>query len=351
MDDIFDQILIVDDNQSIREVLREYVSNAGYTCQTAESGTSAIKQLAQQQPFELVLTDLNMPGIDGMELLEHVLSNYPETAVIMVTGVDTVGAAVKAMSLGAYDYIQKPVTFGELVLRIQRAFERRKLLQAERNRQQELEQEVLKKTEQVRAQLEQIQQTYLEAQEALIVALGFRDTETKGHCRRVREYAIAVGKAMKLPEEEITHLERGALLHDIGKIGIPDRILHKPGSLTDEEFVTIRKHPVIGHQMVQEIKFLAPAAPVVHSHHERYDGSGYPDQLAGEDIPLAARIFAIVDTFDVITSPRPYKEAQPVSEAREEIARSAGSHFDPAIVEVFLNIPDEEFLEIRSRIG
>jgi putative nucleotidyltransferase with HDIG domain len=184
--------------------------------------------------------------------------------------------------------------------------------------------------------------------EALLAALDTRDTETEGHSERVAAYTMLIAQRLNLSEEELPHIERGALLHDIGKIGVPDHILYKPGPLTPDEWEIMKQHPVVGYKMCMKIEMLRPAAPIVLHHHERWDGKGYPYGLSGEEIPLGARIFAIADTLDAMTSDRPYRKALSFAQAREEIERCAGAQFDPELVKVFLSVPEEELRAIRA---
>lgn len=358
-----DNLLVVDDEFVIRNLSRHVLENAGYKCYTAANVVEAKAVLAQYR-VSLILSDLQMPGESGMDLLNYTQEYWPSIATVIVTGSADISTAIEAVRLGAYDYICKPFRAAELPLKVRIALENRSLVLDNRKYRQGLETKVDEQTHEIRKlyqrereraraleeALEDVKQAHLQAQEALIGALGLRDCETKGHCRRVMRYSSTLSRALDLPNEDILYTERGALLHDIGKIGIPDAILLKPSPLTDEEWDLMRKHTIHGASMISGIRFLGPASPVVLYHHERYDGTGYPYGLQGDEIPIGARIFAIADALDAITSKRPYKEALPFEEALHEIQRSAGSHFDPDIVAIFMSIPAEQWQAIRDQV-
>ncbi len=358
-----EMILIVDDEATIRSLCQHVLQDAGYECCTA-ANTYQAKGMLAQHPISLVLTDLKMPGESGIMLLKYIQANWVSVATIVLTGSADIPTAIEAVHLGAYDYICKPFKTAELPLRIRMALEKRQLVLENQHYHQQLEAKVTEQTQEIRelyrreseraAELENalrdVQQAHLQAQEALLAALGLRDCETRGHCRRVMQYSSLLAKALKLSTEETLYIERGALLHDIGKLGIPDAILYKPSQLDKEEWALMRKHTIQGASMIAGIEFLKPASPVVLFHHEHYDGTGYPYGLQGDEIPLEARIFAVADALDAITSKRPYKDAVSFEEAVAEIQRSKGSHFDPAIVDVFSTIPTEQWKIIRDKV-
>ena len=352
------KILVVDDEEYVAETISVILGTEGHQCQTVHRGLDALNLIAKEN-FDLVLTDIRMPGKTGIELLHEVMGAWPDTAVVLITGAGSLQDAVEAMKLGAADYIEKPILdFNQLLIRIDRALERRRLLIESRQYKERLEkynerlrEDVQRQTQQIQKQTQQLYDNYLATLDILISTLGFHDTETKGHSRRVAECTRMIAQKMGIGSPGLENIELGALLHDVGKVGIPDTIIRKPGSLTDDEWLKIREHPVIGYELLIKHEFLQEAAPVVKYHHERYDGDGYPEGLAGSGIPLGARIFAVVDAFDVITSKRAYKEARSIAEARAEVSRCSGAHFDPQVVGVFNQIADEEFLEIRQRVG
>jgi len=344
-----ERILIVDDEHYMRDVLTKVVCAEGYKSNTAGDAQEAMQKLAQAA-YDMVLTDITMPGVDGLQLLRHVSTHYPETAVIMITGVSDLKSAVQALSSGAYDYVTKPFNMFELKSKIFKALERRRLLFENRQYQLDLERRVEEQTAEVRNVLGDVRNAYSHTLEALINALDARERETQRHSKRVSEYTMLMARQMNIPSAELLDIERGALLHDIGKIGTSDNILLKPSKLTEEEWVEIRKHPEIGYQILKGINFLEEAARMVLQHQEKFDGTGYPQRLAGKGILLGARIFAVVDAFDAMTSDRPYRKALSYQTAREEIIRCAGTQFDPQLVECFLSIPEEIWSETKQNL-
>jgi putative nucleotidyltransferase with HDIG domain len=357
-------ILCVDDEPMIREILRETLEQEGHRVTEAENGKVACDLLATQDNFDLILTDVKMPVMDGFTLMKNLGDLTDEIPVIVITSFGDIDVAVDAIRLGAYDYVVKPFNISQVALSVRRALERRRLLIENLQYKKSLEHKVVEKTidlirknkklEQQAKLLEgllrDLRESYEATLDAMVSAIESRDCETKHHCRRVQVYAVMLGQRLGLPPEQLVDISYGALLHDVGKIGVPDSILLKPGKLTDEEWKVMRSHTEIGYQMISKIKFLKGAADIVQYHHERWDGKGYPHGVAGEDIPLGARIFAVIDTYDAITSKRPYKEALPIQTARDEIARCAGSQFDPQVVEAFLKISDDDLMHSRENI-
>ncbi len=342
-----DRILIVDDEEAIREVVSTLLTAQGYQCQTAGNGEEAINKM-REGGFDLVLSDLVMPGVDGLKLIELVRGYDPEVPVIMVTAMHDISTAIEAMRRGAYDYILKPFEKEQLFLSVRRALEHRRLIYENRLYQQELERRVEERTLQLSQALEELEQSYDYTLEALASALDLKDAETEGHCQRVTAMTIVIARAMGVAEAELRQIARGAFLHDIGKMGIPDSILRKPGPLTPEETTIMRTHCDIGYQVLERIPFLREASEIVLAHQEKYDGSGYPRGLRGDQIPIGARIFAVADTLDAMISDRPYRKALPMDKAKDEIRRHAGSQFDPKVVEVFDTIPVAVWLELRQ---
>ena len=333
-----EKILIVDDEPIIRDILSKVVCSEGYSWGSASNGQEAIDCL-QSSDYQIVLTDVSMPLVDGLQLLKHVTSNHPAVAVIMITAMNDAHSAVEAMTIGAYDYVTKPFNIFELRNKIRRAAERRKLILENKEYQSFLEERVHQQTEDIKEALQRIEVAYSHTLEALISALDVREHETLRHSKRVSEYTLLIARALGIPRTELVDMARGSLLHDIAKIGISDNILLKPAKLTEEEWTEIRKHPEIGYSIINTIDFLEGAAEMVLQHHERYDGTGYPQKLRGEQILVAARIFAVVDTFDAMTSDRPYRKALTYQDTRNEISRCCGTQFDPVIVKCFLDIP------------
>lgn len=322
----------------------------GYDVKLASSGREALEILALSS-FDLVLTDIVMQDINGIALLERVHAQQPDLPVVMVTAIHDISVAIDSMRRGAYDYLLKPFERDHLLATVQRALDHRKVLQESQNYQLSLEQMVQARTKMLRHAMEDLEHSYDVTLEALGDALELKDSETEGHSKRVTVYTIALARAMGLPPTEIKIIARGAFLHDIGKMAIPDEILRKPGKLTPEEQEVMREHCSRGYHMLRKIPFLAGASEIVFCHQEHYDGSGYPSGLRGREIPIGARIFAIADTLDAITSDRPYRKSKSFDHAREEILRCSGTQFDPTVVETFLKIPNELWQELRSEIS
>ncbi len=324
--------------------------HAGFECKCASRGEEALELLGREY-FDAVISDLQMPGMSGLELLHEVRQKYPRSAFLMVTGENDIRVGIQAMKQGASDYVVKPVEFDALVASLGRALEMKRLeLELEEYR-LHLEEMVEQRTQQLQAAMRRIEGTYDETLEALAGALDLKDNETAGHSRRVTRYCLELAKALGCSAEQLKQIERGAYLHDIGKIGIPDSVLLKPGKLTSEEWEIMRTHARVGYELVSRIAFLASAAEIVLTHQERYDGTGYPQGLVGDKIPLGARIFAVADTLDAMTSDRPYRKALPFSVAWEEIKRESGRQFDPKVVRAFLSIPEKVWEEVRLEVS
>jgi len=321
----------------------------GYEVLLAESGRDAAGILERQR-VDLVLTDIVMQDGNGLALLERIRGDYPGLPVVMVSAIHDISVAIDSMRRGAYDYLLKPFEREHLVATVTRALEHRLALQESHNYQQNLEQVVRARTEMLRQAMEDLEHSYDITLEALGDALDLKDSETEGHSKRVTAYTIALARAMGISPAEIKIIARGAFLHDIGKMAIPDDILRKPAALSSEEQTIMREHCTRGFNILRKIPFLSEAAEIVFSHQEHYDGSGYPTGLRGGEIPIGARIFAVADTLDAITSDRPYRKASSFDVARQEILRCSGTQFDPSVVEVFLKIPNELWHELRSEI-
>jgi putative nucleotidyltransferase with HDIG domain len=345
-----ERILIVDDEEAIREIVFSMLSMAGYRCQQAGSGVEALAFLESGEQFELMLSDLMMGEMDGIALLERTKEKYPDMPVVMVTAVHDISVALAAIRNGAYDYLLKPFEREQLLAIARRALENRRLKVENRAYQTNLEALVTARTEQLRQTMQDLERSYDITLEALGDALDLKDAETEGHSKRVTAFTIAMARAMGLPGEKIRVIARGAFLHDIGKMAIPDSILRKPGALTREEIAIMQEHCYRGYQMLRKIPFLSEAAEIVYSHQERWDGTGYPRGLKGTEIPLGARLFSIADTLDAIMSDRPYRAAQPFSAAKAEIELWGGRQFDPEVVKVFLTIPESIWHDLRKEI-
>jgi len=343
------RILVVDDEAHVRSMIGVTLERQGYDVQMAGCGREALEAL-ERNAFDLVLTDIVMQDGNGIALLERVHGQQPQLPVVMVTAIHDISVAIDSMRRGAYDYLLKPFEREHLVSTVQRALDHRQALQESHNYQQNLEQVVRARTEMLRQAMEELEHSYDVTLEALGDALDLKDSETEGHSKRVTAYTIALARAMGISPAEIKVIARGAFLHDIGKMAIPDEILRKPGTLNPDEQEVMREHCTRGYQMLRKIPFLSEAAEIVYSHQEHYDGSGYPSALRGREIPVGSRIFAVADTLDAITSDRPYRRARSFDAAREEILRCSGTQFDPSVVEIFLKIPNELWHELRSEI-
>jgi putative two-component system response regulator len=350
------RVLVVDDELAVRELLTDGLESFGYAA-CAATGAAEAFEIVRRDGIHLVLSDIDMPGETGIELLRRIKAQAPDVEVIMVTGLVDTDTAIGAIREGAADYVTKPFNLEEVRIVIDRVLEKRRLVLENRAYQLQLEEKVTERTREVLEKKQEVERLYGELQgsyestlQALVTALDFRDNETQGHSWRVVEYATLVARTMGVEEPELTWIRRGAILHDVGKIGVPDAILRKPGKLDAREWDEMRKHPEMGFRMLQHIRFLAPALDIVLCHQERWDGSGYPRGLKSESIPLGARVFAVVDTFDAMTSDRPYRPAMSVEAAVEEVREFSGKQFDPAVAEAFLSVPIRTWYEIRERV-
>ncbi|HUO27198.1 MAG TPA: HD domain-containing phosphohydrolase [Candidatus Aquilonibacter sp.] len=346
-----DRILVVDDEEAIRDIVSSMLTTAGYACQQAASGMQALALLNSGEEFELMLSDLMMAELDGIGLLERTKEKFPDMPVVMVTAVHDISVALAAIRNGAYDYLLKPFEREQLMNTVGRALENRRLKMENRTYQTNLESLVEARTDQLQEALSDLERSYDITLQALGDALDLKDAETEGHSKRVTAFTIAIAKAMGVPREQIPVIARGAFLHDIGKMAIPDAILRKPGKLTEDETQMMREHCYRGYQILKKISFLADACDIVYSHQEKYDGTGYPRGLKGEEIPLGARIFSVADTLDAIISDRPYRRARSLAAARKEIEDWSGRQFDPRVVEIFRQMPDAIFEDLRRQIN
>jgi len=340
------RILILESDPVLREILLGKLRNAGYTCDSCEDGDSALKILSGRA-YDLVLLDVMTPRMDGFALLKDTLRICPDIGPILIAPALNVDTAVDALKEGAYDYIKKPFSLEELTLSVSRAVEKRRLILENREYQRTLEEQVESRTRQLRETLDVLRQTYDSTLFALGTALDSRDADSNGHSLRVAMYTVRLARGLGLSGEDLKEIQQGALLHDIGKIGIPDALLRKPGKLTEEEWLLMRQHPEIGCRILSGIMFLQGAATLVLQHHERWDGKGYPYGLKGSDISIGARIFAVADVLDCMTTDRPFQAATDFESARDEILRVSGTQLDPEVVAVFAAIPLEEWKSIR----
>ncbi len=342
-------VLVVDDDRSVREVLAAVLKEEGYPVRQASSADAAL-QMLRGDDLPLLLCDVKMPERDGLWLLDQVLQRHPHAAVVMLTGYGDTESAVECLKRGAADYLLKPPRVTELVRAIERAWSKSRLTSTRARYHQGLARRVRERTAELTEALQGIALAYSNTLHALVHALDAREHETSDHSQRVVRYTVAIAQKMGIPDGGLEDIGRGALLHDIGKIGVPDSILLKPGPLTPAEWVEMRRHPEVGFGILERIDFLRPAAEIVLAHQERYDGGGYPRKLKAEQIPLGARVFMIADTLDAMTSDRPYRKAASFAAAREEIPRCAGTQFDPCCVQAFASIGDDELQALRAKV-
>jgi cyclic di-GMP phosphodiesterase len=340
-------ILIVDDELEITEILADLLSEE-YDCYRAASAEEALVFL-QESDFELVISDITMPGMSGLDMIPHVKSFSPNTVVVMISGMQTVESAIGALRLGAFDYVMKPFDLRQVEAVVKRALEHHELIVAKQRYENHLEELVEQRTAELDRALDSLEEAYRSTLKALTTALETRDQETHGHSERVVSYSLRLGREYGLNRKEMKALEFGSLLHDIGKIGVPDSILRKPSKLTEEEWVLMREHPLHGQQILRGIEFLQGAARVVAQHHEKWDGTGYPLGLQEEDIDVNARIFAVADAFDAITSDRVYRRGKSYEAAAKELDEWAGRQFDPKVVEAFHRVPKEDWEELHRQ--
>jgi response regulator RpfG family c-di-GMP phosphodiesterase len=335
--------IVVDDDLQVRRAVARMVESLGLACREASDGQAALDLLDTLGEVPLVISDIQMPGMDGIALLRSLRQRLPDTVVIMLSGLAEVQTAVDCLQHGALDYLSKPVQLDELRARVAQAMEKRELRLQNRYYQLQLETRVRELTARNR-------ELFVEQIQLAVRLLEARDAYTRGHSQRVARYAVGAAVRLGLTDERLEQVRLGGELHDIGKIGTADHILHKPGPLTDEEFAQIKRHTVDGERILAPLFRDRPAVmQIVRSHHERMDGRGFPDGLPGDRIPLEARIVGVADAFDAMTTNRAYREARQPAEAMQELRRFIGTQFDPAVVEAFLAaFPDPAVLPIAA---
>lgn len=354
------KILIVDDESSVRGIISRKLIQEGYYCDEASNGNIALKKVCDGD-FDLVLLDISMPLKSGTEVLKDVASEYPDIAVIMATAVSNVETAIESMKLGAYDYIIKPVDLNMLMLSVNRALEKRRLVLENRGYQLHLEKKVQEQTEKIR-------ESFFNSVMSLAIALEAKDEYTRGHSERVTFSAVAVAREIGLTDGMVDKIRLASLVHDIGKIGVEESILRKPGKLTDEEYRHVMAHCEIGERILRPIVEDEEILEMVRHHHERYDGTGYPDGLVADPdmdgmvsaepsgspvikrFSLGSRLLAVIDAYDAMTSDRPYRKALDIEVANAELEKGKGRQFDPKIVDVFLRVSDEAVAVPKKRV-
>lgn len=343
------RVLIVDDELQARKLLATMLGEGGVRCKSAACAEEALSIL-NEEPMDAMLVDLQMPRVSGMELLIKLRPLYPSLAFLMVTGVDDIQVGIEAMKNGADDYLVKPLQLEVVIASLERALKKKRLEQEVENYRRHLEKMVEERTEQLKSALLHIERSYEDTLEALGAAIDLRDSETAGHSKRVTVYSTKIAKELGATEQELKMIARGAWLHDIGKLATPDAILLKPGALNQEEWRVMKQHAAIGYDLVKRIPFLGEAAEIIWAHHERWNGTGYPRGLKGNDIPLGARIFAVADTVDAMTSDRPYRSALSFEKAQEEIRGGGGRLYDSQVVSAFLAYEIEKWKALRNSV-
>jgi putative two-component system response regulator len=339
-------ILVVDDEEAIRKTTRINLESSGFTVHTAENGRDAMTVLAPNYlpvKIDCILLDIRMPGINGMDLLKEIHLMDSRIPVVMMTAMNDLETGLDAMRSGAFDYVTKPVRKQRLLTALERALkyrhiqmENQRLEQENAEYQRSLEIKVQERTRELIEAYKKLQRHTMETVKVLAETIEAKDHYTRGHCNRVRQLSRELAGRAGVNTERLETVEYGALLHDIGKIGIPEALLLKNGTLTDDELVSFRLHPVIGEKILRNVAFFEPCLSIVRQHHERYDGNGYPDGLRGDEIDILSRVVTIADSYDAMTSTRPYRRALPIHHALAELDAGAGSQFDAELVRLFV---------------
>jgi putative nucleotidyltransferase with HDIG domain len=343
------KVLVVDDDSAVRMFFREALkpttahvaeaADAEYALQSIESGD-----------FDLIVCDVWMPGASGLDLLSMAQKTHWDVGFILVTGEIEAETVITALRMQAFDFLLKPLKAEDVMRSVASAFEHLVSLRQARAYQDSLETSIQRRTRELEAALSELESNYQMTLEALVAALDAREHETFSHSLRVRAYTRYLARRSGYPPALMPSLEQGALLHDIGKVAVADAILLKPAKLSPEEWIEMRKHPIAGDEILKRVPFLRPASAIVRHHHERFDGTGYPDALQGVQIPLGARLFTVADTLDAMTSDRSYRKGPGFEAARKEIHQYSGRQFDPHIVELFLRIPSATWMEVREQV-
>lgn len=341
------RVLIVDDEPEITEILSDLLGHR-HDCTSAGSAEEALELLSRTE-FQLIISDITMPGMTGLEMLPLAKTISPNAVVVMISGMQTVESAIGALRLGGFDYLMKPFDLRQVEAVVKRALEHNELVVAKQRYENQLEELVEQRTVQLDRALNSLENAYRSTLKALTAALEARDSETHGHSERVVTYSLRLGREYGLDNDQMKSLEFGSLLHDIGKIGVPDSILRKPAKLSEDEWVRMREHPLHGQQILRGIEFLEGPARVVAQHHEKWDGSGYPLGLREQDIDVCARIFSVADAFDAITSDRVYRRGKSYQDAAQELEEWSGRQFDPRVVAAFHRVPQQDWDELREQ--
>jgi putative two-component system response regulator len=340
-------LLIIEQDETKRKILTSFFSSK-YNCDEADSLNTALDKIRGKE-YSVVLTAFAVSSLNGIDLLPHLQQLSPRTIPIFISDDPAVGNTVRAFRAGAFEVIQKPLELRKAESVVEKAFGKFELQCLKDRYQYHLEELVAERTVELDKALEEVENSYRSTLKALVQALETRDFETHGHSERVVTFSLRLGYELGLEKEAMRDLELGALLHDIGKIGVPDAVLRKPAKLTEEEWAKMKLHPLHGQKILRNIPFLEGASKIVAQHHEKWDGTGYPYEIRGEDIDIGARIFSVVDAFDAMVSDRVYRKGRPYEDALEELEKFAGTQFDPMIVEAFKAIPKEDWVVLRER--
>ena len=324
-------VLVVDDEEPIRNALRKYLKQQQFEVHTAGSGDEAL-QLLRLHKIALMLSDIRMPGTSGVDLVPQALEIEPDLAILMLTAVNDATSAALCMQRGAMDYLTKPIELADLGRAVQRALKRREMLLENRHLNQWLKEEVTTRTHELQRERNRLENVSTATLEALVNALEAKDPYLRGHSARVADLSANLAAELGLPEEDIDRVRMAGRLHDLGKIGTREAVTNKEGPLTPEEFEHVKQHVIIGAQILAPLVHLGDVVAMVRTHHERWDGTGYPDGLRGEEIPMGGRIIAAAEVFDALTTARPYQEKMTPEQAAERMGDLAGTVLDPTVV-------------------
>lgn len=340
-------ILVVDDEESIRRLLCLILTADDNDCIMAANAVDARNRLKEQN-FELILCDINMPGESGIDLARYVISEHPDTAVIMVTAMDDPAIAERVIKIGAYDYIVKPAGRNRVLISVTNALRRRKLEISNRSCQERLEQMVIERTDALENSIRQLRSSLDGVIDTLALTVGTRDPYTAGHQLRVADLVAAISDELGFSEDRKSGVRMAAVIHDLGKIAVPAEILNKPGRLSNNEFNLIKEHPQVGFNILKDINFPWPIAQIVLQHHERMDGSGYPRGLSGKEILFEARILAVADVVETMASHRPYRAALGIDKALEEISKNKGIYYDQKVSDICIKLFTEKKFKFKK---
>jgi response regulator RpfG family c-di-GMP phosphodiesterase len=330
-------VLIVDDENGVRDLMTRWLQSVGYSVTSAANVDEALGRL-ESSPPAVALCDIRMPGRDGLWLAERIRQQYPETAVIMATGVQDVGPVVQTLRSGVIDYLTKPFGRERLQEAVTRGLEWHQSAWDARRWRESLEQEMVIRRTRLNDAITALRVDSDETLDAMLSMLTLTDREAYAHGYRVAALSVSVARTMGVPEEELVTIERGGLLHDIGKLAIPEAILRKPAPLTMEELLLVRCHPTLGSELIAQVPYLEAATPLVRDAHERMDGLGYPRGVHAAEVPLGARIVCVADAYDTMTRPRVFRDAITPADALLELERCSGTQFDPAVIEAFRRV-------------